>query len=411
MSTYASSNTITTIKDEEGEPIDDYTYSNKSSSNTSLRIAGLPTPQTPHTPHPHSAIPVLTSKFNFCESSSSAMQSAGPLNLSTGGGLPSSLLSPAPSHPSTSSLSSSREELEGEPMLLIDASSIGASHQHSSYHNHYHNHHHHHHYSNNTTNISSSASNLGCSSPMLHSDDSSSRTHHQYTDSIQDSSSVSNIGGSNYLKQEQSSSLYTKVELIRESVLYTQPEEENTEEDDTEQSSMLLPEEHHPSLSHPLTPYSTRLYSIKDEEYHTDLAYNEELTAPSISDYHTHHHSAVSSPHEHIRITDSPSTSSMFRHSRYSDDTTPTPFPTDNKLSGASSMIDMTYSNGTLTPVSSSSGHYTSSHHQSSHSHQWPTTVWSIFMAGVRIHFVMGKHQVGIFLSIMDCDFTSLRYY
>ena len=96
------------------------------SSSSSLRIAGLPTPHTPHTPHPHSAIPVITSRFNFGDNSSNNgtflptdnlhVTSQGPLNLSTAsvGVMPSSLLSPAPSHPSTCSLNSSREELEGE---------------------------------------------------------------------------------------------------------------------------------------------------------------------------------------------------------------------------------------------------------------------------------------------------------
>uniref|UniRef100_A0A0P4WJ41 HMG box-containing protein 1 n=1 Tax=Scylla olivacea TaxID=85551 RepID=A0A0P4WJ41_SCYOL len=103
--------------------------SSSSSSSSSLRIPGLPTPHTPHTPHPHSAIPVITSRFSFSEGNSgdgnpgatSMAQgdlsgSQGPLNLSTAAvsGLPSSLLSPAPSHPSTSSLNSSREELENE---------------------------------------------------------------------------------------------------------------------------------------------------------------------------------------------------------------------------------------------------------------------------------------------------------
>ncbi|XP_050718107.1 HMG box-containing protein 1-like isoform X2 [Eriocheir sinensis] len=105
--------------------------SSSSSSSSSLRIPGLPTPHTPHTPHPpHSAIPVITSRFPFSEGNHSEGNTGaasmghgdlsggaqGPLNLSTGAvsGLPSSLLSPAPSHPSTSSLNSSREELENE---------------------------------------------------------------------------------------------------------------------------------------------------------------------------------------------------------------------------------------------------------------------------------------------------------
>ncbi|XP_076064157.1 uncharacterized protein LOC143038604 [Oratosquilla oratoria] len=103
--------------------------SSSSSSSSSLKIPGLPTPHTPHTPHPHSAIPVITnsSRFSFGENpappSGSSLGaggisggSQGPLNLTTTpiGGLPSSLLSPAPSHPSTSSLNSSREELESD---------------------------------------------------------------------------------------------------------------------------------------------------------------------------------------------------------------------------------------------------------------------------------------------------------
>ncbi|KAK7065432.1 hypothetical protein SK128_007544 [Halocaridina rubra] len=103
--------------------------SSSSSSSSSLRIPGLPTPHTPHTPHPHSAIPVMTSRFPFSEGNSngsslgaggmSGDSQGGPLNLSTTplGCLPSSLLSPAPSHPSTSSLNSSREELESEGMM------------------------------------------------------------------------------------------------------------------------------------------------------------------------------------------------------------------------------------------------------------------------------------------------------
>ncbi|XP_042885469.1 uncharacterized protein LOC122261740 isoform X1 [Penaeus japonicus] len=102
--------------------------SSSSSSSSSLRIPGLPTPHTPHTPHPHSAIPVITSRFPFSEGGSNGSSlgaggmsggNQGPLNLSTAplGGLPSSLLSPAPSHPSTSSLNSSREELESEGMM------------------------------------------------------------------------------------------------------------------------------------------------------------------------------------------------------------------------------------------------------------------------------------------------------
>ncbi|XP_071521299.1 uncharacterized protein [Panulirus ornatus] len=102
--------------------------SSSSSSSSSLRIPGLPTPHTPHTPHPHSAIPVITSRFPFSEGNSNGSSvgtgdmsggAQGPLNLSTAaiGGLPSSLLSPAPSHPSTSSLNSSREELENEGMM------------------------------------------------------------------------------------------------------------------------------------------------------------------------------------------------------------------------------------------------------------------------------------------------------
>ncbi|XP_064087583.1 uncharacterized protein LOC135202243 [Macrobrachium nipponense] len=105
--------------------------SSSSSSSSSLRIPGLPTPHTPHTPHPHSAIPVITSRFPFSEGNSNGSSLGaggmsgdcqGPLNLSTApiGGLPSSLLSPAPSHPSTSSLNSSREELESEGGMIAD---------------------------------------------------------------------------------------------------------------------------------------------------------------------------------------------------------------------------------------------------------------------------------------------------
>ncbi|KAA0189415.1 hypothetical protein HAZT_HAZT004945 [Hyalella azteca] len=116
-SAFTLDSSIPTIKDEQLEPVDEDACCR--CSNSSLRFAGLPTPHTPHTPHPHSAIPVLTSKFNFSEGNPVASAAAShhhyssaPLNLSLGGGLPSSLLSPAPSHPSTSSLSSSREELE-----------------------------------------------------------------------------------------------------------------------------------------------------------------------------------------------------------------------------------------------------------------------------------------------------------
>ncbi|KAF2357338.1 Ataxin AXH domain [Trinorchestia longiramus] len=116
VSTFTLDSSIPTIKDEQLEPVDEDSSCCRC-SNSSLRISGLPTPHTPHTPHPHSAIPVLTSKFNFSEGNTSSggpshHHTSGPLNLSLGGGLPSSLLSPAPSHPSTSSLSSSREELE-----------------------------------------------------------------------------------------------------------------------------------------------------------------------------------------------------------------------------------------------------------------------------------------------------------
>ncbi|KAG7164015.1 HMG box-containing protein 1-like [Homarus americanus] len=110
------------------EPSTGIPSSSSSSSSSSLRIPGLPTPHTPHTPHPHSAIPVITSRFPFSEGNSNGSSfgtgdmsggTQGPLNLSTAaiGGLPSSLLSPAPSHPSTSSLNSSREELENEGMI------------------------------------------------------------------------------------------------------------------------------------------------------------------------------------------------------------------------------------------------------------------------------------------------------
>lgn len=113
--------------------------SSSSSSSSSLRIPGLPTPHTPHTPHPHSAIPVITSRFPFSESNTNNASfgsgdmsggSQGPLNLSTAplGGLPSSLLSPAPSHPSTSSLNSSREELENEAMMADCHTGMSYSH-------------------------------------------------------------------------------------------------------------------------------------------------------------------------------------------------------------------------------------------------------------------------------------------
>ncbi|KAK3869259.1 hypothetical protein Pcinc_025417 [Petrolisthes cinctipes] len=109
--------------------------SSSSSSSSSLRIPGLPTPHTPHTPHPHSAIPVITSRFSFNEGNTTCSSlgtgdlsggAQGPLNLSTTaiGGLPSSLLSPAPSHPSTSSLNSSREELENEGMMKMENESM-----------------------------------------------------------------------------------------------------------------------------------------------------------------------------------------------------------------------------------------------------------------------------------------------
>ena len=288
------SNTITTIKDEEYEPPDDYSRT-KSSSNSSLRIPGLPTPHTPHTPHPHSAIPVLTSKFNFSDNN----QASGPLNLSTGGGLPSSLLSPAPSHPSTSSLSSSREELEPEAMMT-------EAYHHSPYH----------------------AQPPQTYIPTSYSTPLNLDERPQYSEI--DGPHIS-VGNPTYLKQEHSSLSYGKIELINPSNLYTQPEEHLRN-----------------SMERSLYPPSS-IYEVKDEEYNVDVMGLDDQTSPL----------------QYQQLQNSHALPERYLEGSFS--------PADGS-SGPSNL-------GPLEP--------------SSYGHQWPTIVWSVFMAGVRVHFIIRKDNDG----------------